>query len=392
MRRALWCVVALGACTYPEYETNETSLSAAVLGGSPTKPAQFPTVVAIDVLGSPCTGVLVSPTKVLTAASCIDPDVFGLTIDDIPGVTTVLLDTLDVRTPVTTLAVAAVIENPRHPDFLAPLIPYGGDDDALIVLAEPVSDRISAPLDLTHGSKLDEKTTHVGYGLNRIAENDPMGAPTTGVQYYLSNRNVARCQGLNNFLDAKMLCIKTFSSSGSCNDTGAPAFDELGHVIGLVSTTDISCAAYTADTRVSQTATFLVQNIPELADGVCVQDNVCNLSCANDPDCVTPTPYCGDGNEGVNELCDLGSSNGFLGSPCSAECTPVLGFCGNGRIEDGEECDFGSRNGLHHSLCTESCTLRVLDSSACDASGPGAGLGTLVLLAFSTLVRRRRDR
>ena len=99
--------------------------------------------------------------------------------------------------------------------------------------------------------------------------------------------------------------------------------------------------------------------------------------------CVPPPGDCGNGILDTNtevflngvsvnkslrrEQCDLGTSNGLPGSPCSATCTVVLSpFCGNGKMDAGEACDEGVKNGKPDSRCTSLCGITA-------AADTGAG-------------------
>ena len=51
-----------------------------IVGGTPADPSQFPYVAAVETRHSLCTGSVISPTHVLTAAHCIEADASGLTV------------------------------------------------------------------------------------------------------------------------------------------------------------------------------------------------------------------------------------------------------------------------------------------------------------------------
>jgi len=338
---------------------------------------------------------MISPTVVLTAAHCVDPDELGRTAPEIVAEMEVLFDTLNVDQALQENVVhaSAIFENPSHPNFSVPMPDLGHDDDALIVLDTPQTTRLTSPVDLTAINMLGVTTTQVGYGINSV------GTGHAGVEFYLTGKNVVGCGVAGpNMLDANLICFNEMGGKGQCNgDSGGPAFDPLGHVIGVVSFGDTTCSQFGADTRPTQTANFILANVPELAAGTCGMDGVCNLSCATDPDCVPLAPYCGDGVMQTGEQCDAGSDNGKIGSGCSTTCTPVAPVCGNSVVEKGEDCDLGAANGTMGVTCSTDCKIveeqdPPSSGGGCCSTSTGSPVELAGMLLVLGLVIRRRSR
>src|SRR5688572_3853916 len=87
--------------------------AAPIIGGTATTVGQYPSVVAITVGGSLCTGTLITPLWVLTAAHCIDPVVLEMASQDaVTADTRVHFKTVDVRrSPGTIVKAVATIKD-----------------------------------------------------------------------------------------------------------------------------------------------------------------------------------------------------------------------------------------------------------------------------------------
>src|SRR5262249_54486012 len=152
---------------------------------------QFPSVVWLfessPQAGALCTGTLIAPTVVLTAAHCIDP-VENNRPGGISQVITEELVGFDHTTFTSSdgVGVSNIIEDPNHPDFGGTPVDLGHDDIALVILKTPKLDRLPVPVNLSAATMIGTNTTQVGYGIHD-------GTNQAGVEYFLTNKMVVAC-------------------------------------------------------------------------------------------------------------------------------------------------------------------------------------------------------
>src|SRR5690606_3756002 len=156
----------------------------------------FPTVVAIAVdrgARGLCTGTLVAPDTILTAAHCVDPAVLGYqTQQQVTDATLVLFDATTLQT------------NPGRgvaaPETLPPpaLAAPGDPDVGLIRLSQSITDRAPSPINLDPArAPVGVSVTMVGYG---VADDGKAGEG-----FYLENKTSTSCEP--EVSDATFLCF-----------------------------------------------------------------------------------------------------------------------------------------------------------------------------------------
>ena len=253
-------VLALASgCTEPDLGVHEDE----IIGGQVTADGLFPGVGAVlyDLGGgrpeAGCTGTLIAPTVVLTAAHCIDPQLGG---DAVVGFTLVH-DTVAAVPPMT-----AVVGKVKHEQFDLFAEPAPGltqwFDIALVFLATPITEVAPVKLprpDDAPGLVADGDLTIVGYGRTSNQSN------ATGVKYDA----VTKLVSLNQW---ELQVSRGQGQPQNCHgDSGGPALAELAgtRVVGVVSRSfDLSnqCLNGGVDTRVDAYLDWIWTNLP--ADAV----------------------------------------------------------------------------------------------------------------------------
>lgn len=384
-------------------------VQAPILGGSAITQGQFPTVVAIVVAqGSRgmCTGTLVGPDLVLTAAHCISPSILGYsTQQQVTNETMVVFDGTNLQSGQfgATRSAAATIP---HPSFGSP----GDPDVGLIRLSQPITDRTPSRINLDPAkAPVGVSVTMVGYG---VTEN---GGGGRGM--YLENKSSVSCAGTG-ASDGTFLCFNQQDGTGKCSgDSGGPSFANINGVadtvVGITSFGDQQCQYFGADMRVDASRSFLAQNAPDL---LCGDDGYCAEECGvaglpQDPNCsnCATAADCGD-----SEFC---SGDGFctpeplapggLGSQCGeGEVDCVVGSCANG--PDGQRCsdtcdpqnnDCPSGFDCLAAGDTGACWPSQggngsggTDEGGCQTGGSPSPLGFALLALVALVIARRRRR
>ena len=370
---------------------------APIIGGTKTTPTAYPSVVALTVGNGLCTGTLIRPDWVLTAAHCLDPAVVSMASQAaVTAGVRIHLGTVNIAQSAGTVATASetFFNSAFNPNNL------GRSDIGLVHLSAPIPGVTPSPINLDHAkAPVGVSVTMVGFGTTQI--NAGGGA---GVEYQLLGRTSTGCAILGGS-DVDLLCFSQTDAQGKCEgDSGGPSFAMIGGkltVVGITSFGDRACAQFGADTRVDAERAFLLQHIPELA---CAADGACEQTCGTgalpvDPDCPTCTK---DADCGADKVCfgDQCMAAPFaptgLGSTCAtnADCASASCAGGPGGSRCSMICTIGAADACPSGFdCVAAGTGGACwpsaDGGGCDAGGAGAPIA-MVGFGLATLVLRRR--
>ncbi len=273
MTRLAICLAAplvFTACTLGTEEIESDELP--VIGGELTPEGLYPATGALITGGQPtCTGTLISPTVVLTAAHCVDPLFIG---DEVPGFT---LE--NDANNATASQIVSGEDTRQHPDFSLQSDPGPGVgkwfDVGLLILSDPITSVDYAIMpsveEATDGLASGMDVEIVGYGLTSTTGFD------VGVKFH----------GLADLVEvgSHELFIAEPGQQQNCNgDSGGPAFVDIDgqqRLVGTVSRapdSDPTCDHGGIDTRVDPYLEWIHSQV-DLPCGTGLSD-----PCETDPD------------------------------------------------------------------------------------------------------------
>ena len=360
---AVSLLVVAGACDVPHAPAPSVARRA-VTGGvlEPGHPAVAAIVPVAPLCGEPeeaapvtCTGTLIAPRVVLTAAHCVEnanaPQVLSVVF---AAETARALPAERVR----------VIDGRQHPAWRA-----GENDIGVLLLAEDAPVAPVPWMGLALSADLVGRTTRVvGFGLD---DQGKMGSRRSGT---------ARVTALH----AGTFSIEARPGMSCGGDSGGPSFldvDGVEHIAGVTSFGDLACTTGT-NTRVDVHAAFLQSILDEAARAPSTRPpldpevDACAARCEGHADCPLGMA-CVTQPGGVKSCAVAGLEAGRFGPVCSG--TEEEPLC----VKAGEACRLWLP-------CPEDNAEPPGSGCASGGEGPAGMFSTLLALAVCLRIRRGR--
>jgi hypothetical protein len=251
LRFALLCgVVALGCTSGDELSSSR----AKIIAGRPAEDARGVVAVVNTDSGTICSGVMIAPRVVLTARHCVAKVEHGPTID---CTRTTFGDVTDAGRMLIATTTDGAIPDQRH-GVVKVLVPeegkFCGGDLAALILPKPIDEDEAAPIAIrTRSPEPGETFTAIGFGRD--------GDAPSGARRRRDGLKVS-CVGAS--CKSSLLAPSEWWGDGAVceGDSGGPALDSDGHVVGIASRKRDGCTA-TIYANVATASAFIAAALGE---------------------------------------------------------------------------------------------------------------------------------
>jgi len=353
--KPLWGIGCTAACLLPlallgcQLEDLEQapvgSDTQAIIGGNDVPSIdKWPFVPMLSLGGGICTGTLVAPTVVLTAAHCVE----GLGNSGPYGTAKFGTGSGNFFDSVT------IIDYAKHRAFIG----FKEKDIALLRLAEPPMngdtpvEPVTFNLDPLDQSWVGRNVTTVGFG-NNIP---PVGGdPSTGTGAGTQREIEYTIDGVT----AEHLLVGTMTQNTCQGDSGGPTFAKIDGNWVVLSVTSFGTFNCQGQSNLARTDVYAEDFLLETMAawyGPCAQDQSCNDS----GEC-----------QFIDPDCDICGYDGFCGTDCeTVDLDCALGGLAGDACEDKYDCEsrvcITAPDDDRAKYCSEACDPAQLASEQCD--------------------------